>query len=118
MVRFIGKVVIVALAALFASYILPGVEIAGFLTALLVAVVLGVLNAIVKPVLVIITIPITILTLGVFLLVINTFIVYLAGEMVSGFTVGGFWSALFFSMLTSFFTSILELFTKDTSEEA
>jgi putative membrane protein len=81
--------------------------VAGYGTAVIVALVLALLNLIVKPILVILTLPVTILTLGLFLLVINAIIILLADSFVSGFGVDGFWIALIFSLLLSIFQSIL-----------
>lgn len=107
------QLLIVVAAALFSSYVLPGVHITGFLSAVLLAIVLAVLNTIVRPVLVFLTIPVTILTLGLFLLVINALIILLAGYIVPGFTVDGFWWALLFSLVLSIVTAILDMiFTK------
>ena len=96
-----------ALAILAASYLLPGVHIAGFLTALVVAVVLGIINAIIKPILVILTLPINILTLGLFTLVINAFLVLLTCAIVPGFKVDGFLWALIFSIVLSIINMFL-----------
>ncbi len=96
-----------ALAILAASYLLPGVHIAGFLTALVVAVVLGIINAIIKPILVILTLPINILTLGLFTLVINAFLVLLTSAIVPGFKVDGFLWALIFSIVLSIINMFL-----------
>lgn len=83
------------------SWALPGVHVTGFWTALVVAIILGFLNLFVRPILIIITIPVTILTLGLFLLVINAFMVIFAGYIVDGFTVDNFWWALLFSLFLS-----------------
>ncbi len=88
------------------AHFLPGVVVNGFVEALIVAVVLGLLNVIVKPILVVLTIPITILTLGVFLFVINALIILLADHFIDGFSVNGFWTALLFSVLLSVCESI------------
>jgi putative membrane protein len=107
---FIIKIIISTLAVLISSFLLPGVRIEdnNFFTALLVAVVLAFLNAVVKPIMVILTIPITIVSLGLFLIVINALIILLASKLVSGFHVNGFWWALLFSLILSMVTSILE----------
>lgn len=102
------KILINALAVFGAAYLLPGVHVKDFKTALVVAIVLGLLNLLVKPVLVILTIPITILTLGLFLLIINAIIVKLCGSIVSGFQVDGWLYAILFSLIVSLFASILE----------
>jgi putative membrane protein len=108
--RFIIQLIISTLAVLITAYLLPGVEIVdnNFFTAVIVAAVLSFLNAVVKPIMVILTIPITVVTLGFFLLAINAFIVMLASRIVDGFHVKGFWWALLFSFILSITTSILE----------
>ncbi|MCL4418943.1 phage holin family protein [Patescibacteria group bacterium] len=90
-----------ALAILVTAYLLPGIHIASFTTALAVAVVLGIINTVVKPVLLILTLPITILTLGLFTLVINAAVIILTSYLVPGFKVDGFWWALLFSIVLS-----------------
>lgn len=101
------RILVTALAALLAQYILPGVSIDSFTTALLVAIVLGLLNLIVKPVLVILTLPVTVVTLGLFLLVINALIVMWASSLVKGFKVDNFWWALLFSVVLSIISSVM-----------
>ncbi len=86
---------------------MPHVLLDDYLSALLVAVVLAFLNSIVKPILTILTIPITIFTLGFFLLAINAIIILFADKLVSGFHVDGFWWALLFSLILSLITGIL-----------
>ena len=92
-------------------YLLPAVQVEDFWTALLVALVLGLLNAIVRPVLVLLTLPITVLTLGLFLFVINGLTFWLVARMLDGFTVTGFWwavlAALLYSVISSFVSSVL-----------
>ncbi len=109
MKNFLVKTLIIAAAVVLASYVLPGVAVARFTTALLVALVLSLLNFFVKPLLVLLTLPITVLTLGLFLFIVNALIILLAGKLVSGFRVNSIWSALLFSILLSFFTYILEV---------
>ncbi|MFN6038026.1 MAG: phage holin family protein [Bacteroidota bacterium] len=108
--KFLTKILISTLAILITAYILPGVSIANnnFLSALIVALVISFLNYFVKPILVILTIPVTFFTLGIFLLVINTIIILLADYMVDGFHVSGFWAAFWFSILLSLVNSIFE----------
>jgi putative membrane protein len=89
--------------------ILPGVTVDDYLSALLVAVVLAFLNTIVKPILTILTIPITVVTLGLFLLVINAIIIIFASKLVNGFHVDGFFWALVFSIVLSLCTGILNM---------
>ena len=109
MKNFLVKTLIIAAAVVLASYVLPGVAVARFTTALLVALVLSLLNFFVKPVLILLTLPITVLTLGLFLFIVNALIILLAGKLVSGFRVDSIWSAFLFSLLLSFFTYILEV---------
>jgi putative membrane protein len=109
MKNFIAKTLITAAANLLTSYVLhTGVTIDRFRTALLVALVLSVLNFFVKPLLILITLPITILTLGLFLFIVNAIIIVLAGNLVSGFHVQSLGWALVFSLLLSLFTYLLE----------
>ena len=110
---FIIRLLVTALAAYFAAWLLPGVTINNVLTAVGVALVLAILNAIVKPILVILTIPITIVTLGLFLLVINIIIVKLCDYLIDGFKVDGIIAALLFSLIVSVVSSILHGLAKD-----
>jgi putative membrane protein len=114
--KFILRLLLSALAVILLANILPGVEVSAFGSAVLVALVLSLLNLIVKPVLVILTLPVTILTLGLFLLVINALIILLASSLVSGFSVDGFWQALLFSLLLSVLESVLFAFLKEDSK--
>lgn len=98
---------IATVAVMATSYLLPGVELAGFLTAVLVALVLGLLNAVIKPILVILTLPINIMTLGLFTLVINALLILLASSIIDGFSVAGFWTALLFSLILTVFNFFL-----------
>jgi len=97
-----------ALIILVLSYILPGVTVSGFITALAVALVLGLVNAFIKPILLLLTLPINILTLGLFTLVINAALVLLVSSVVPGFHVAGFWWALVFSIVLSLSNSIFK----------
>lgn len=90
-----------AIAIMISAYVLPGVHVAGFTVALILAVILGVINAILKPILLVLTLPINILTLGLFTFVINAFLVLLAASLVKGFSVDSFWWALAFSLVLS-----------------
>jgi putative membrane protein len=111
--KLILKLVLTAVAVIILAYVLPGVSVTGFLAALIVAIVLGVLRLIVKPILVILTLPVTIITLGLFLLVINAVIILIADEFISGFSVSNFWWALLFSILLSFLQSIFHSFVEE-----
>lgn len=109
---FFLKILVSSFAVIIVQYLLPGVSIDGFTTALLVAFVMAVLNAFLKPIIVILTIPITFFTFGLFLVVINAFIVLITAYFVDGFYVDGFWWALLFSIILSIVTYILESFNK------
>lgn len=117
--KFIIQLIISTLAVLISSYLLPGVSIENnsFLTALVVAAVLAFLNTVVKPIMILFTIPVTIFTFGLFLLVINAFMILLAEKLVDGFHVDGFWWALLFSLILSLVTSILESVKKRDEED-
>ncbi|MFY7963990.1 MAG: phage holin family protein [Chitinophagaceae bacterium] len=108
MIKFVTKAITTSLAVIFAAYILSGVHIKDTLTAMIVAVVLGLLNTFVKPLLIALTIPITLVTLGLFLLVINVLIVKWTSEIVGDFRVDSWWSALLFSLIVSFVSSVIE----------
>lgn len=104
--KFIVQILISAMAIIVAQWILPGVTVENLLTSILLALVLSFLNALVKPVLVFLTLPATVVTLGLFLLIINAIIVLLADWLVPGFYVDGFWWALIFSIILSLVTSV------------
>jgi putative membrane protein len=103
------------LAVMLTGYLLPGVSVEHYGYALLVAIVLSLANLIVKPILIILTIPITIVTFGLFLLVINAVIILLVDTLIpTGFEVAGFWWALAFSLILSIFNSLFaDLSTKN-----
>ena len=101
------KIVITSIVAFALSYILNGITIDSFWTAILLAVILAILNAIVKPLLILITLPITIITLGLFLFVINALIILLADSLLDGFEVRNFWWAMLFGLLLSVVSSAL-----------
>ena len=100
------------LAIMISSYLIPGVTVAGFWTALWLALLLGVLNVILKPLLILITLPINILTLGLFTFVINALLVLLASSVIKGFEVSGFWTAMLFSVVLSVVSYILNKLVK------
>jgi putative membrane protein len=101
------RILITGGLVLLIAYFMPGVHVASFTTALIVAVVLGLLNIFIKPILVILTLPVTIVTLGLFLLVINALIILLCTNIVGGFHVDSFWTALIFSIILSLLQSIM-----------
>ncbi len=110
------KLLLTAIAVVILSKILPGVSVESYLSALIVAIVLGVLNTFVKPLVVLLTLPATVVTLGLFLLVINAALILVADYFIDGFRVSGWMYALFFSLLLSFFQSVLYSFLKKDGE--
>ena len=108
--KLLLRLVISTLAILVAANVVPGVFVASTTTAIIVAVVLGILNTFLKPVLQILALPITILTLGLFYFVVNVFIIYLATFLVDGFAISGFISALLFGLVVSIVSAILGMF--------
>lgn len=95
------------LAVYITANLLPGVAVNNFFTAIVVSVVLGLVNTFIKPILFILTLPATIMTLGLFTFVINALMIFLVARFVPGFHVEGFWSALFFSLVLSLVSSVL-----------
>ena len=101
------RILITSGLVLLIAHFMPGVHVANFTTALIVAIVLGLLNIFIKPILVILTLPVTIITLGLFLLVINALMILLCTKIVGGFSVDTFWTALIFSIILSVLQSIM-----------
>ena len=117
-VNFVIRVLIIAVNAFLLAYLLPGIEIAGFFTAIIVAFVLAILDALVKPLLILLTLPATILTFGLFLFIINAIIILLDAYLVHGFQVKSFGHALLFSVLLSIVNSfVLARVKKDHSRK-
>jgi len=108
MTLIIIQILILAIAVILTSYILPGIYVKSFWSALLIAIVLALLNAFVRPIMEYISIPFTLWTFGLFLFVINALIIMLAGAIVKGFEVKGFWWALIFSIILSVIMYLLE----------
>lgn len=109
---FLMKWLVMTIAVLAASYVVPGIEVTGFGVALVAALMLGLVNIFIRPLLVILTLPATIMTLGFFLLIINALLLTFVAWLVSGFAVAGFWSALigsiFISIVSTLTSSLLK----------
>ncbi|HRO46575.1 phage holin family protein [Agriterribacter sp.] len=105
--NFIIRLLVTAAVAYGLAYLLKGIHIDSYWTALIFALVLAIVNLIIRPLLVILTIPLTIITLGLFLFVINALMVLLAAKVVDGITIDGFWWALLFGLLLSVVSSLL-----------
>ncbi len=108
-IRLLVTAILVTLLANF----LGGVRVDSFMTSIVVAIVLALLNFFIKPILILFTLPVTILTFGLFLLVINALIIMLCNELVDGFTVTNFWSALLFSLLLSIGQTLVFSYSDD-----
>ena len=107
--RFLTKWIINSLAILIVTYIVKGIQVASPLTAIVVALVLGIINAFLRPFIILITLPINIFTLGIFTFFINGFLFYLVSKIVKGFVITGFWPAFFGSLLFSTVSFLLSL---------
>lgn len=106
--------IISALVILVVAYLLPGVHVQSFMTALVIAIILGVINVILRPILIILTLPITIVTFGLFLLVINALLIMLTTYIVPGFRVDSFWWALFFGLIVAIFNAVVSTIFKSS----
>ncbi|RPJ10925.1 MAG: phage holin family protein [Deltaproteobacteria bacterium] len=104
---------ILTLAILAAAYVLKGIDVTGFVPALAAAAILGILNAFVRPLLLLLTLPLNVLSLGLFTFVINGFLLKIVSLIIEGFTVQGFWAALFGSLFISLVSALLSLFVRE-----
>jgi len=107
---FLVRMLITAVSLWLAALIVPGMDLQGPGTVLGAALLLGIVNAFVRPVVVLLTLPLTILTLGLFLLVVNAMMLGLVSVMFAGFTLGGFWSAMLGAIFVSFFSWLASAF--------
>lgn len=107
--RLLLKWLIMAASIIVAAYFIPGVKVGSFFSALWVALFLGVVNILIRPILLLVTLPINILTLGLFTFVINAVLILLASSVIKGFEVAGFWWALLYSIVLSVINSLLNL---------
>lgn len=111
--KLLIRILLTSALVMLISYFIDGVSVNGFKAAIIVSVVLGLLNIFVKPVLILFTLPVTVITLGLFLLVINAVIILLCDNLVSGFSVDSFWTALLFSIVLSILESIIFKITEN-----
>ena len=114
---FLLQWLVSGLAIIITAYLLPGVALTGFLAALVTALILGLINAIIRPVLILLTLPLNILTLGLFTLVINALLVMLAAAIVPGFAVRGFWWALLFGIVLAIVNAALSPLLKSSDSK-
>lgn len=115
---FLLRVIVNALAIMLAASIVPGIRVDGLVAALVGGLLLGLVNAIVRPVLIILTLPITLVTLGLFLLVLNGFCFWLVASIVKGFYVGGFWSACLGALIVSIVSWVMTALISDSGKVA
>ncbi len=108
------RTLITAASLWLAALIVPGMQLVGIGTVLGAALLLGIVNAFVRPVVVLLTLPLTVLTLGLFLLVVNAMMLALVSVLFAGFTLGGFWSAVIGALLVSFFSWLASAFIGET----
>jgi len=111
---FIVRIIVYTLALLLAANVVPGIRLDSLTSALVAGLLLGLINAIVRPILVVLTFPITLLTLGLFLLVLNAFCLWLVSVFVPGFHVTGFWPAFWGALLVSVVSWILTALISDS----
>ena len=109
--KLIVNWLVAAVAIVIAAYLLPGVMVSGFVTALILAVVIGGINLFVRPLLVLLTLPLTVVTFGLFLFVINALLVMLAAAIVPGFAVASFWWAMLFAVVLAMVNYVIHSFT-------
>jgi putative membrane protein len=113
MMGFLIRWLILTIAIIIASYLLEGIHISGFFSAFFAAAALGILNALFRPILILLTLPINILTLGLFTFIINALMLKIASGVIPGFEVHGFWTAVFGSLIISVVSSLLNSFISD-----
>ena len=106
--RFLLRILVIAAVSFGLAHVLTGIHVNDFWTAFIFAVVLGILDNFIKPLIILFTLPVTIITLGLFLFIINAAVVLLASRFVNGFRIDNFWWGLLFSLLLSLFTSIFD----------
>ena len=111
---FVIRVLVNAGAILLAAHLVSGLHVESLTTALVAGLVLGLINAIVRPILVVLTLPFTLLTLGLFLLVLNAFCLWLTSVFVPGFAVQGFWAAFLGALIVSLVSWVLTAFLSDS----
>ncbi|WP_397364778.1 phage holin family protein [Olleya sp. R77988] len=114
--NLIIRLLLNAIAVFFLADVLNGVHVDNYTTSIIVAIVLSILNLLIKPILVVLTLPITILTLGLFLFVVNGLIILLADQFIDGFSVSSIWTAILFSILLSILQWLFQSFLKSDSK--
>lgn len=115
--RIIATWILNALALLAVAYLLPGIRVDGFFSALIAAMLLGLINVFLRPLLILLTLPVTFVTLGLFVLVINGLLFWFAGSVLKGFDVSGFWAGLTGSLLYSALSFILSFMLRKKNSQ-
>ncbi len=115
--RIIATWILNALALLAVAYLLPGIRVDGFFSALIAAMLLGLINVLLRPLLILLTLPVTFVTLGLFVLVINGLLFWFAGSVLKGFDVSGFWAGLTGSLLYSALSFILSFMLRKQNSQ-
>ena len=110
---FVGRLVINLLLLAFVAWVVPGIEIRGFFALIFAGIILAVLNAFVRPILILITLPLSILTVGLFVFIINGFIFWLASHIVKGFDISSFWTAVWGAFIYSVASLLVNMFLSD-----
>lgn len=113
----IASILLNALALLITAYIVPGFEVISFQSALLAAIVLGLINTFIKPILIFLTLPLTIVTLGLFIFIVNAIVLFMASSVVQGFVIKGWWAAILGAIVLSIVSTILSSFFKDRPKD-
>ncbi len=108
MINIIIKWILLALSIMLTAWLIPGITISGFLSALIVVVVMGIINVLIRPLAELISLPLNVITFGIFSLIINTLLFLLAAKLSPGFQIDGFWSGFFGALLLSFLTPIVD----------
>jgi putative membrane protein len=111
--KLLIKWIILTASIIFVSYILDGIQIDSFLTALIAAALLGILNTVVRPLLILLTLPVNLMTFGIFIFVINAMLLMLVSHVISGFQVNGFWTAVSGSILITLSSALLNRLIKE-----
>jgi len=107
LVRLLAVWLINAVALIAVAYLMPGIAVSSFVTALIAALVLGLVNAVIRPILILLTLPATIVTLGLFIFVINGLLFWFVGSFIEGFVVTGFWAGVFGAIIFSIISWLL-----------
>lgn len=113
MVGLLIRWLINAAALWLIAFVIEGIEVAGPLAAIVAAAVLGIINAVLRPIFILLTLPINILTLGLFTFILNGFMLYLASTLVRGFDIHGFWAAVFGALILSIVSALTTAFLSD-----